>query len=304
MGAHLFEVVWPPSFGRLYTGIHFYRYGVGCQLREDFFARNGINREVLMKPDPFEDPAGAATPGTPPPWMLAIWMPANYSMAQWARRTAHRGAPPTPLPDELCWALVTTYGRLWFNAAVGRWRDPDTGETIHLNLRLFRWLWEKVNRHGCALRYPHEYFRQGLRLLTEGHLPLGRWLAAAGILPDDHRPYARADIERALMGAGQLPFGSFRLICADLNWAEYVLTPPEARRFIYPDHGPPSMLYSVIVCVASTWDPSLQSIDPPTFVRCPERMPLLGEHWGFAPCREAQLWYYRTLNDGIDTLFH
>ncbi len=318
-----FILTWPIAYGRRYTGIHFYRAALETpQERLLFFP---FIRQSLLGVEHLLDPQNGAHS---PPWMLHQWLPANHSglSHQPRPRRRRRFWDPPPLSAAQLMALDTAHGALWLEATATRVRHPGTGATAHLNVDWVRERWEQANLDGRLRLRPAEYFRFGSEF-TRRQLPLGEWLAEAGITPDDHRSYARVDIERALaahLGGGggggggsgvrsferdfhqlEEPPPHFRLLCLNMDWAEVEFTPlgMMARTFVRQDHGPATMLYSVEVCTSDLWRrPEVTG----NYVPCPERWegPVEEGSRAVVPCEEERLFYYRTMNDGIERPFH
>ncbi len=93
----------------------------------------------------------------------------------------------------------------------------------------------------------------------------------------------------------------FILYCADMNAAEVSYTPESAWAWVAQDHGPPVVLFSIVVCVSPNWvNPAEQR---PTFVPCPDRAPFYPPGELVVACEQEELFYVSTMNDGIDREF-
>ncbi len=251
------------------------------------------------------------------PWMLHIWLPANYDTSP--------GRPGPFLEHflELNSELLVIVDNLhlfgehcWLIVAANRVRDPDTNSTIRIVFPegILR-VWRLVRNLHCDQfrRHPGEYFKLGAAFLQQ-HLTVAWWLEEAGITPNDTHPYHRKIIETALAGhlGGGIHAGDrhFILYCADMNVAEVRYTPPDAKFLIEENHPPPNMIISVVVCVdRNSWHGGQgregQRREPGRirFAPCPSEAPFYKGDELYKVCRRDWLYYYRTLNDGIDGPF-
>ena len=147
------------------------------------------------------------------------------------------------------------------------------------------------------------------------HLPLGQWLAEAGITPHDRHPYSRLLVEMALaarLGGAVSGEGRshFRLYCVlDKTEKEPHIVQTNQANVSQELNNKAYMLYSVVVCV----DPSWQGLEKgggaseaPSFVPCPpgetgQTAASLGAAEGVeVPCQGSYLYYFRTHDGGID----
>ena len=304
---HIFGTFWPPAYVRLFTGINAYRI------------RHQEHREEWL---PFIR-ANLLNNGQPHrlPWMLRIWLPANYDASE--ERYGRDVAQFAELQYEDLVAMDNQqlFGEhCWLAVVANRFRDAATRRTRNLfHTEGIERVWRQVRNFHCDQfrQHPGEYFRLGAELLQQ-HLPVGQWLEEEGITPDDTHPYHRKIIETALalrLGGG-IHAGDrhFILYCADMDVAEVRYTPPEAHSHFYilQNHPIPNMLTSVVVCVDRTsWHGGQggeeQMREPPPgrirFAPCPSQAPFYKGDELYRVCRRDFLYYYRTLNDGIDGPF-
>ncbi len=296
---HVFKIFWPPAFGRRNTQLNYYRQGLTPQQRKKEHAALW-HRTALQGTDPYGSP-----PTPPPPWLLMHWLPGNYSEVQ----------PLRPPHQELSVAVIDgeidpLYGDAWLWMACMRQRidevpdRPQQQDDRYIIQGRYRRRWEQAEE-ACHLTNPVEYFRLGAEALRR-HLPIGQWLAEAGITPDDRRSYSRLLIELALAAhLGGPVSGSvgrhFRLLCLDMNQMEKELTYLDYRRFVRLDHDdPPVMLIGVVACVDPLWQGAEDNFH---FVPCPKQWPPSFVEQGESFCQASHLYYFRTLNDGIERLF-
>ncbi len=252
------------------------------------------------------------------PWMLRLWLPANYDAAP-GRVGRDVGQYFNMERDDLM--IIDNWHQFgehcWLYVAANRVRDPTTRRTLYLlhpegMLRV----WRQVGDFHCDQfrMSPAEYFDLGATFLRL-HLPVAWWLEEEGITPNDTHPYHRKIIETtlALRLGGGIRAGDrhFILYCADMNVAEVRYTPPEAERYIEENHPSPDMIISVVVCVdRNSWNAGpnrkAQKGQPPEEIRfapCPSEAPFYKGDELYKICRRDWLYYYRTLNDGIDGPF-
>ena len=315
---HIFGTVWPPAYARLFTGINAYRVRRRSR-REEWLP---FVRENLLN-------------GGQPhllPWMLHLWLPANYDAGPGrfaADVMANNRFYPLAAIELLAMDWEHLFGENgWLEVAANRVRGPATGQTLRL-LRPEKMLraWRAVRNFRCNqfADRPEEYFSLGAVFLRL-HLPIGWWLEEAGVTPSDTTPYHRKVIETALaarLGGGTTRAGGRRFIlyCADMNVAEGRYTPPGATDYFNPNHPRPNMLLSVVVCVdRASWKAAgadskgaqqqqwqwQQPGQPPEEIRfapCPSEAPFYRGDELYKVCRRDWLYYYRTLNDGIDGPF-
>ncbi len=283
--------MWGPAYGRLYTSIHYYREGLTTP--EERIRWLPFNRDALQGRAPYTGP--------PPTWRLMLFLKSNYPEMNRIRPGA---LPYQRLTDAELDQIVRRYRQQWLPVAMSR----NNRASLHS-------IWNFVNYWESRRffhRDPLSYFRVGADVVRA--LPIGRWLAEAGITPTDDRgrPYHRRLIEAALtthLGGGiHLGRRHFQLYCADLNIAEAQITnnePPEIRmRYMRLDHPrPPSMLLAIVICTS----PHRSGPGDDIFVPCPVQMPLYDPPssmmYVLCPEEQEELFLYRTINDGIDTPF-
>ena len=318
----IYSLVWPPGYGRQWTGLGFYR-GY-APLREPH------RREVFL---PFKRQS------VRPSWSLLYWLPGNYTLPPPENPSRRQALPRDdprfdgdrdnpeavargePLPPELVRRIHERHGhRHWLLPTVVRMRGTTPEEDERDLVAAYQNIWNVV-LPITPMHYPVRYFARGAQFHRQLAARLEEGLAreGAGITPSDDRPYRRADIEAALAALLGGRHQHFALLCVDMNAAEEAMTPsravPWARRLIRKDAHPrlANMLYSVSICVSPSWQPASsegpEGPGPPPppleedipYVACPAKWP--GRANVLVGCRAEQLWLYRTLDDGIDVPF-
>ena len=303
---HLFKVGWPPAFGRAgFTWLTIYRENEHPREAQQAFAEAN-RRSVFQGKAPF-------TKAPPPPkWLLLSWLPGNYSEE-----------PVTSTTEQTLQLLQRDFHvDDWLEAAVIAKNDRQNWKTAISNV--YKRRWNMATRY-CGLQYAGVYFTLGAAFLRR-HLPLGQWLTEAGITPNDRLPYSRLLVEMALaarLGGVVSTLDTaegrhFRLYCVDMNEANrrHKYESERERRIVKKaniTHELNNMLYSVVVCVDSSWQGLEEgeegggSSEAVRFVPCP---PGEGQTAGLGPvkgvevpCQGSYLYYFRTLDDGIEMPF-